>query len=315
MGGGESGIRISYGLARGLRLVASHSLKDCSCCASGLFAISRFPGIRSLNNGCALKTLGSTQSGASIISSVRPIPTTRCSNRGRRWPRSPPLTKRVRIGILVSSNTFRAPALLAKEAVTVDHISHGRLEFGIGAGGFEAEHGLWGIAYPDPKERVDRLVEAIQLFDHLMRNEAVVFNGRFNQIDGALFRPGPVQRPRPPITLGAHGPRMLKIVAQYADRWNSYGTVAEMRERNTAIDAHCAAIGRDPREIIRSFYVRSQTVGIEPWASVAGFHEIVTRYRAAGIDEFIFEPPQDDQWAMMDTIVAEEIPALRAATR
>jgi alkanesulfonate monooxygenase SsuD/methylene tetrahydromethanopterin reductase-like flavin-dependent oxidoreductase (luciferase family) len=225
------------------------------------------------------------------------------------------LTKRVRIGILVSSNTFRAPALLAKEAVTVDHISRGRLEFGIGAGGFETEHGLWGIAYPDPAERVDRLVEAIQLFDHLMRNDAIAFKGRFTQIDGALFRPGPVQRPRPPITLGAHGPRMLKIVAQYADRWNSYGTVAEMRERNAAIDQHCSENGRDPRAIIRSFYVRTQTVGIEPWASVAGFHDVVTQYRAAGIDEFIFEPPQDDQWAMMDTIAAEEIPALRAAAR
>ncbi len=108
---------------------------------------------------------------------------------------------------------------------------------------------------------------------------------------------------------------MLKVVAQYADRWNSYGTVEEMRERNAIIDRHCTEIGRDPREIIRSFYVRTQTVGLEPWATVAGFHDVVMRYREAGIDEFIFEPPQDDQWAMMDTIVAEEIPALRAAAR
>jgi len=225
------------------------------------------------------------------------------------------LTKRIRIGILVTSNTFRAPALLAKEAVTVDHISNGRLELGIGAGGFETEHATWGISYPDSKERVDRLVEAIQLIDQLMRNDVVTFDGRFNRLKEAPFRPGPVQRPRPPITLGAHGPRMLQIVAQYADRWNSYGTVEEMRNRNAIIDRHCAAIGRDPGEIIRSFYVRTQTVGLEPWASVDGFHDIVTRYRAAGIDEFIFEPPQDDQWEMMDIIVAEEIPALKAASR
>jgi len=222
------------------------------------------------------------------------------------------LTDRIRIGILVTSNTFRAPALLAKEAVTVDHISHGRLDLGLGAGGFETEHRVWGIPYPEPRERVDRLVEAIQLIDLLLSNDEATFSGRYYQVLDAPFRPGPVQKPRPPFTLGAHGPRMLRVVARYADRWNSYGTVAELRARNALIDRHCEAIGRNPEEIIRSFYVRTQSVGLETWATIAGFHDVVTRYRAAGINEFIFEPPQDDQWKMMDRIVAEEIPELRA---
>ena len=223
------------------------------------------------------------------------------------------LTSRIRIGILVTSNTFRAPALLAKEAMTVDHISNGRLDLGIGAGGFEIEHGAWGIPFPEPRERVDRLVEAIKLIDLLMRNDVATFDGRYYQVKDAPFRPGPVQKPRPPLTLGAHGPRMLRVVARYADRWNSYGTVEELRARNALIDQHCLASDRDPGEIIRSFYVRTQSVGLEPWASVEGFHDVVTRYRAAGINEFIFEPPRDDQWEMMDKIVAVEIPALREA--
>jgi alkanesulfonate monooxygenase SsuD/methylene tetrahydromethanopterin reductase-like flavin-dependent oxidoreductase (luciferase family) len=223
------------------------------------------------------------------------------------------LTTRARIGILVSSNTFRSPALLAKEAVTVDHISGGRLELGIGAGGFEREHETWGIDYPEPRERVDRLIEAIELIDLLMRNDVVTFEGKHYRVDNAPFRPGPIQKPRPPLTLGAHGPRMLTVVARYADRWNSYGTVDEMRDRNQTIDCACAAIGRDPHSIIRSLYARPQAIGFDPWSSVEAFHDLVARYRVAGVDEFILEPPRDGQWATMDRIAAQDIPRLREA--
>lgn len=223
------------------------------------------------------------------------------------------LTSRVRIGILVSSNTFRHPALLAKEAVTVDHISHGRLELGLGAGGFETEHGTWGIDYPEPKARVDRLVEAVELIDQLLRNDITTFAGAHYQVTNAPFRPGPVQTPRPPLTLGAHGPRMLAVVAKHADRWNSYGTVEEMRARNQAIDRACAAIGRDPGAIIRSLYARPQATGLDPWASVDGFREMVARYQEAGVDEFILEPPRDDQWTTMERIAADVLPRLREA--
>jgi len=105
---------------------------------------------------------------------------------------------------------------------------------------------------------------------------------------------------------------MLRLAARYADRWNSYGTVPEMAERNRALDDACAAIGRDPGSIIRSLYGFPGALGADPWDSEGAFIEAVNRYRLAGIDEFILEPPLDHQWATMERICGEVIPALRA---
>ena len=155
-------------------------------------------------------------------------------------------TEKPRIGILVSSNTFRHPPLLAKQAVTVDHISGGRLELGIGTGWYKAEHERFGVPFPETPELVGRFEEAVMLIDALLTQDVTSWEGRYYQVHEAPFRPAPLQRPRPPITLGAHGPRMLRIAARYADRWNSYGTSEEIRERNDRLDEACAAIGRDP---------------------------------------------------------------------
>ena len=164
------------------------------------------------------------------------------------------LTKRIRIGVLVSSNTFRHPSLLAKEAVTVDHISNGRLELGLGAGWFEAEHAMFGIDFPDPAERVGRFREAVAIVDQLLRNDETSYVGRYYQLRQARFRPRPIQQPRPPLVLAGHQRRMLRVVAEYADGWNSFGSVEEMRERNEILDDACAAIGREPGAIRRSLY-------------------------------------------------------------
>lgn len=223
-------------------------------------------------------------------------------------------TKRLRIGVLVSCNTFRHPALLAKQAVTVDHISGGRLELGIGAGWFRLEHDAYGIPFPPAGELVDRFEEAVELINLLMTQDVSSYAGKYYQLNDAPFRPGPIQKPRPPFTLGAHGPRMLRLVAKHADRWNSYGSVDELRERNEAIDRNCAAIGRDPSTIIRSLYGWPKIIGADPWASPEVFSEVVANYRAAGINEFIFEPPVGDQWETMDRVCADLIPALRAET-
>src|SRR5215203_1684683 len=123
-------------------------------------------------------------------------------------------TKTIRIGVLVTSNTFRHPALLAKQAVTVDHISNGRLELGIGTGWFKLEHDSFGIPFPEPKELVDQFEEPVEVLDLLLRQDVSSYDGRYYQLNDAPFRPGSVQQPRPPLTLGAHGPRMLKIVAR-----------------------------------------------------------------------------------------------------
>lgn len=222
-------------------------------------------------------------------------------------------TSRIRIGVLVTSNTFRHPALLAKQAVTVDHISNGRLELGIGAGWFVPEHENFGIPFPDPPELVARFREAVQLIDLLMRQDVTTFDGEYYQVKEAPFRPGPIQKPRPPLTLGAHRSKMLRVVAEYADRWNSHGTVDELRERNAILDEHCAAIGRDPNEIVRSLYGWAALMPADPWESIDAFHEVVGSYREAGINEFIIDAPDVDRFDMVERIATEVLPGLRNA--
>lgn len=222
-------------------------------------------------------------------------------------------TSRVRIGTLVSSNTFRHPALLAKQAVTVDHVSNGRLELGLGTGWYEPEHERFGLPFPPPAELVGRFREAVTLIDRLFRDDTTTFEGRYYGVTAAPFRPGSVQRPRPPLTLGAHGPRMLRIVAECADRWNSFGTAAEIRDRGEQLNEQCAAIGRDPGEIVRSLYGWTLKLGVDPWESSGAFEEVVGRYRAVGIDEFLMEAPHEEQFGVMERVAADVLPRLRPA--
>jgi alkanesulfonate monooxygenase SsuD/methylene tetrahydromethanopterin reductase-like flavin-dependent oxidoreductase (luciferase family) len=224
-------------------------------------------------------------------------------------------TERIRIGVLVSSNTFRHPALLAQQAVTLDHVSNGRLEVGLGAGWFVPEHDRLGIPFPAPGELVGRFHEAVRIVDSLLVNQTTTFEGRYYCLKDAYVRPAPLQKPRPPLTLGAHRPRMLRICAEYADTWNSFGTVDEMRERNEILDEHCAAIERDPREVRRSFYVwaaQLEAQGLpDPFESVAAFEDMVGHYREAGIEEFIIDQPRPEQFAVLEQVVGEVIPLLR----
>jgi hypothetical protein len=104
---------------------------------------------------------------------------------------------------------------------------------------------------------------------------------------------------------------MLRVVAEYADRWNSHGSVDELRERNAILDEHCLAIGRDPSSIIRSLYGWAALMPADPWESVDAFHEVVGRYREAGINEFIIDAPDRDRFPMLERIASEQIPALR----
>jgi F420-dependent oxidoreductase-like protein len=227
-------------------------------------------------------------------------------------------TERIRIGVLVSSNTFRHPALIAQQAVTLDHISNGRLELGLGAGWFVPEHERFGIPFPPPGERVGRFREAVEIVDSLLRNEKTTFEGRYYRLDEAYLRPAPVQKPRPPLTLGAHRTRMLRICAEHADTWNSFGTVDEMRERNQILDEHCDAIGRDPREIRRSFYAwasKMEEQGLpDPWESIDAFEDIVGRYRAVGIEEFVIDQPRPEQFGVLERVARDVVPRLRSSS-
>ncbi len=218
-------------------------------------------------------------------------------------------TTRIRVGVLVASNTFRHPALLAQQAITIDHISDGRLELGFGAGWFAEEHERFGIPFGDPPSRVERFEEAVEVIDSLLWGETVTHRGRHYRLKKARLRPRPLQSPRPPLTLGAHRPRMLAICAQYADRWNSFGTVEEIAERNRLLDEACVQIGRDPGEIIRSFYGWASNMAAQglpdAWSSVDAFSEVVGSYAEAGVNEFIFDQPRPEQYKVAERIVSE----------
>ena len=222
------------------------------------------------------------------------------------------VTSRARIGVLVSCNTFRHPALVAKMAATIDHISNGRLDVGLGAGWYVPEHEMFGIDFPSPAELVGRFREAVQIVDGMLRQETTTFQGQYYRVTEARSLPLPLQKPRPPLTLGGHGPRMLRICAEYADAWNSFGTVDEMRRRNAILDEHCAAIGRDPSALWRGLYGWAALMPSDPWESPDAFAGMVGRYREAGVNEFIVDQPREEQLPMLERIATDLLPKLRA---
>jgi F420-dependent oxidoreductase-like protein len=162
--------------------------------------------------------------------------------------------RRARVGCMVTGVTYRNPAMLAKMAVTVDHISGGRLEFGIGAAWHEPEHKGYGISFPSPGVRVAMLDEALTVIKSLWTNEQTTFEGRFYRLDDARGAPKPVQRPHPPIVVGGTQPKMLRVIARHADEWNTPGLAGpeEWGRVNAELDKACAEVGRDPKEIRRS---------------------------------------------------------------
>ncbi|MCA1830587.1 MAG: LLM class flavin-dependent oxidoreductase, partial [Actinobacteria bacterium] len=163
-------------------------------------------------------------------------------------------TKRIRLGALVTGVTYRHPSVLTAEAITVDHVSNGRLEFGIGAAWFADEHHQLGIDFPSNAERAHRLEEALNVYERLCAAEETTFEGRYYTLSGARMRPAPVQQPHPPIWIGAHRPQlMLPIVGRHADVWHTFAKPGPDYEKKWSIVAeHAALAGRDPKDIHRS---------------------------------------------------------------
>ncbi|GCF09808.1 TIGR03560 family F420-dependent LLM class oxidoreductase [Dictyobacter arantiisoli] len=161
-------------------------------------------------------------------------------------------TERVRLGHLVTGNTYRHPAILARQAVTVDHISKGRLNFGIGAAWHEQEHQGYGLTFPSAAERVRRLDESCQVIRQLWTETTPTFEGRYYQLHEAHSEPKPLQSPFPPIFIAAGGEHMLRVVASQANVWCSTAHTAEdFREKNARLTQYCEAIGRDPSTLER----------------------------------------------------------------
>lgn len=168
------------------------------------------------------------------------------------------VTERLRIGLMVTGNTYRHPAVLAKIAATVDVISKGRLDFGIGAGWNVYEHESMGLPLYPPGQRIRRLGEACEVIRRLFTEPTVDFDGKYYQLKDARSEPKPVQKPYPPFVIGGSGEQLtLRVVATYADIWNATGsTVEEFQHKVSVLHGHCAEIGRDPGEIVLSYQHR-----------------------------------------------------------
>ena len=221
-------------------------------------------------------------------------------------------TQRIRLGVVVTANTFRHPAVLAKTAVTVDHLSGGRLEFGIGAGWEPNEHAMFDLPYGTMAERLDRLDESLTVIRSLWTRPLTDFAGRHYTITRALANPKPAQRPHPPIWIGASGERLaLRVVARHADVWNlilgpgGAGSPETAAHKIRVLEEHCAAAGRDPAAIRRSlsWYPRSDDLG-------AGADEIAP-YLELGFEEIILNARPVSPLEDAERMAAGLLPALR----
>lgn len=200
-----------------------------------------------------------------------------------------PFTQRVRLGVMVCGNTYRNPAFLLKQAMTVDHISGGRVDFGVGAGWVEREHEAYGFAFPGAKERVDRFAEALEIWSRLQRQERTTFHGDHYELLDAPFAPKSLQTGGLPVLIGGTGPRMLRLTARHAAIWNAVGSPEEAGAASLRLDTACAAEGRDPATLTRSV-----SPSINLLASPQAFADGVAAYRAAGIRD-IYLP-----WSRVD---------------
>ncbi len=213
-------------------------------------------------------------------------------------------TKRLRLGLMVTGNTYRHPAILANIGATIDVISHGRLDFGIGAGWNELEHNAYGIPLYKPGERIRRLGEACEVVKLLWTETSANFDGKYYQLKDAYCEPKPVQKPYPPFVIGGSGEQLtLRVVAQYADIWNFVGgSVEDLKHKMAVLDEHCAAIGRNPAAIERSI----QWV-VDP-SNVAAARKDIAPYIAAGITHIIlnlrYPYPEGIVQRMAEEIVA-----------
>jgi alkanesulfonate monooxygenase SsuD/methylene tetrahydromethanopterin reductase-like flavin-dependent oxidoreductase (luciferase family) len=216
---------------------------------------------------------------------------------------------RLRLGSFVSSATHRNPAVLAKQAITVDHLSGGRLILGIGAGWVAREHAAHGLDFPPPRERVDRAGETLEILRLLETNERSDFSGRYYRLENAPFMPKPVKG-HIPILIGSKGRRMLRHVARYADYWEGGTTPEEIAQLRAVVASECRAIERDPSDI-RLLLEAVGTIYGDPFQSEENFRRHVETYWQAGIRTFLFNVGTGPLTPTIRGISEQVIPQLR----
>jgi F420-dependent oxidoreductase-like protein len=220
-------------------------------------------------------------------------------------------TTRVRLGQMVTCNSYRNPALLAKMASTVDALSHGRLDFGIGAGWYEEEYAAYGYPFPPTRERLERLREAVEVILAMWTQEEANFEGTYYQVRGAINQPKGVQKPHIPLLIGGGGEKVtLRLVAQYANACNIGGDIPTIKHKLAVLKQHCEQLGRDYESIKRTTLIDDCIIA-ETEADVLArltpqqrdnlaelrqswligtpeqIRERLTEYEEAGIQEFI----------------------------
>jgi F420-dependent oxidoreductase-like protein len=222
-------------------------------------------------------------------------------------------TSRIRLGVLVTGNTYRHPAILAKMGGTLDHTSGGRLIMGLGAAWYEVEHSAYGIPFYTTSERIGRLDEAAEIIKKLWTQRKVSLDGRYYQLKDAYAEPKPLQKPYPPIMIGGGGEKlMLRVVAKHADIWNTFGSPDVFRHKLEVLRRHCTDIGRSPEEIEVSWAGTLQVTDsqsekqriLERWAdrfgrrpeeaepsylvgSITELREKIEQFAEAGVTHFI----------------------------
>ncbi len=206
------------------------------------------------------------------------------------------LTNRLRYGVMVLGNTYRHPAVLANMAATLDHVSGGRLELGLGAGWHEEEHAAYGIELPPLKERFDRFDEALEVIHLLLTEPVANFDGAHYRLTDARCEPKPIQKPRPPFVIGGKGERRtLGAAARWADQWNYPGGEPEELARLVGIlGERCAEVGRDVGEVEVSIQLRN----FDP--DKAG--DVAAEYLEAGADHIIFMMPLPFDPAILESL-------------
>jgi F420-dependent oxidoreductase-like protein len=219
-------------------------------------------------------------------------------------------TRRIKVGLLVTGNTYRHPAVLAKMAATVDHATKGRLILGLGAAWFEREHQAYGIPFYTAGARARRLGEAVEIIKLLFTQEKTTFNGKYYQLKDAPFEPKAVQKPYPPILIGGIGPKLIQpLIARHADIWHFFvrnGSMEKTRQITEQFDALCRKVGRDPAQIEKS-------VSLRPDELSESNHAIRRRIREltdVGVRHFILSLPKPDR-RLLRRFAKEIMPAFR----
>ena len=234
-------------------------------------------------------------------------------------------TTRLRISTCVTQIPLRNPAMLARQALTVDHISNGRLDVGLGIGlTIDPSYQMAGLPNWPVKERVARFKEYVEVVDQLLSNEVTTYKGKYYAVEGAIMNPRPIQQPRPPLLIAAMGPIMLKRAARYADIWNSLSfaetfeeQLEETRGRIELVQKHCAAIDRDPKEIRISYQMfdpaaRSAGGLFNYYESEQAFVDMAKQVLELGVDELgLYYPMREEQIPMFENIARNVLPELR----